>query len=196
MPALVLRSALALLFILTIGSCAPSRLVPSGPPPENWAVLVPGLWDDSSRYNQLRPLLEERGWRVLDFPLVPNNGSVSNRQLASQLGARIENTIPRRDQVALIGFSMGGLVARSYVQEMNGHRRVDRLLTIGSPNQGTETARLLNREGIREMVPGSPFLDSLNRRHFSTLREIPYGNIWTSSDGVILPAGNARIPGG
>jgi triacylglycerol lipase len=107
----------------------------------------------------------------------------------------IEETVPPGDRISIVGFSMGGLVARSYVQDFGGVRRVAQLLTIGTPNQGTETARLLLMPGIREMVPGSVWLQRLNRGSFNQLRRIRYGVIWSTTDGVVFPSASSQIPG-
>ena len=184
----------AVVLLLCLSQCEPTRQATQRPD-RHWVVLVPGLWDDASRFDHLRPVLQRQGWRTLDFPLNPNNGSASNGELAMQLGRMIEKTVPPGDRVSIIGFSMGGLVARSYVQDFGGLHRVAQLLMIGTPNQGTETARLLLMPGVREMVPGSAWLQRLNHGSFGQLRQIRYGVIWSTTDGVVFPSASSQIPG-
>lgn len=194
------RVALRSLFILSLCgwllcSCATVAPRPTAPV-QRWAVLVPGLFDYPSRFNHLKPLLEERGYRVLPISLNPNDGSVSIRRLAEQLRVSINQTIPPQDDIALVGFSMGGLVGRSYVQEFEGWRRVTKLLTIATPNQGTTSARLLGATAGPEMTPGSPFLRSLNVERLRELRRVRHGALYSVLDGVIWPSNSSRLPSG
>ncbi len=141
-------------------------------------------------------MLEERGYRVLSISLRPNDGSVSIGRLVGQLQQTIDQTIPPQDEIALIGFSMGGLVGRSYVQELEGWRRVNQLLTIATPNSGTTSARLLGATAGAEMTPGSPLLRSLNVERLREFRRIQHGAMYSTLDGVIWPSASGRLPSG
>ena len=63
----------------------------------------------------------------------------------------------------LVGFSMGGIVSRYYIQRLGGIERVQRYVNISAPNNGTWTAYLLSRLGCVQMRPESEFLRDLNR---------------------------------
>lgn len=56
---------------------------------------------------------------------------------AHQLGEYVENTVdpPGGTEIDLIGHSLGGMVARTYVQN-NSSAPIDQLITIGSPHKG------------------------------------------------------------
>lgn len=60
--------------------------------------------------------------------------------LSERLNQFIIKNIPAGERVNLIGHSMGGLIARSYAQGVEGTSRVNKILTIGSPNMGTAKA--------------------------------------------------------
>ncbi len=57
---------------------------------------------------------------------------------SEMLGNGVENVcaVTGFDKVDLIVHSMGGLVSRAYIKYFDGNSRVDRLLTIGTPNHG------------------------------------------------------------
>ena len=55
----------------------------------------------------------------------------------------------------LIGHSLGGLIARYYVQCLGGDERVHTLVTLGTPHGGTATAYLRARPAGRQLRPGS-----------------------------------------
>jgi triacylglycerol lipase len=155
--------------------------------------LLHGLGDTSRLFKRLRKYLEDRGWDVHTLDLIPNNGKAGLEVLARQARDYIRRVFPTNQPIDLIGFSMGGLVARYYVQRLGGLARVHRLITISTPHRGTWTAYLLRRKGVRQMRPGSTFLrdlesdsDSLNRLQFTS--------IWTPTDLMILPAHSSAMP--
>ena len=59
--------------------------------------------------------------------------------LADKLDTYIEANIASGEKVNLIGHSLGGLVARAYAQK-HGTSRINKIVTVGSPNMGTVQA--------------------------------------------------------
>jgi triacylglycerol lipase len=113
--------------------------------------------------------------------------------LAHQAQDYIHRAFPAHQPIDLIGFSMGGLVARYYVQRLGGLSRVHRLITISTPHCGTWTAYLLRRKGVRQMRPGSTFLRDLESDS-DTLNRLQFTSIWTPTDLMILPARSSVLP--
>src|SRR5690606_38097343 len=65
-------------------------------------------------------------------------------------------------QVDVVGHSLGGLIARYYVQRLGGDGRVRTLVTLGTPHSGTRVAPLANSHPIvRQMRPGAEVLEAL-----------------------------------
>ncbi len=52
-------------------------------------------------------------------------------------------------QVDVIGHSLGGLIARYYVQRLGGDIRAHTLVTLGTPHGGTRIAPLLSAPVVR-----------------------------------------------
>jgi len=103
--------------------------------------------------------------------------------IANQLENYIENTVdpPSESKIDLVGHSLGGMVARTYVQNNSDHQ-VDQLITIGSPHKGAPKVYYL-WEGAdlkRTLTPwqriGAGILLHLNKRGFQnnveTIRNI------------------------
>ncbi|MBY0588178.1 alpha/beta fold hydrolase [bacterium] len=75
--------------------------------------------------------------------------------------AAIIRSVPGDGPIHLVGHSMGGLVARTYL-ESDPDPRVRRVVMIGTPNQGAEKAIFFERVGLiglvgpaaRQLVPG------------------------------------------
>jgi triacylglycerol lipase len=96
-------------------------------------------------------------------------------------------------QVDIIAHSMGGLDSRMCVKQQDGSYYTDDLITIATPHQGTFVAYLgIITPGGRDMIPGSPFLDSLNSGSLSD--EVEYSSVWGTLDEAMLPNENAKLP--
>ena len=158
-------------------------------------VLVPGIWDTSSVFDRMAAQLEKAGLRPLAITLKPNDGSVPLEQSASELGRFINARLGSTQPLNIVGFSMGGLVARYYAQRLGGIARIAHLVTISSPHHGTGTALLESAPGVLEMRPGSPFLRDLDQ-DADRLAEVSCTWIWSPLDIVITPAESSRMPFG
>ncbi|GAC1466136.1 MAG: alpha/beta fold hydrolase [Chamaesiphon sp.] len=132
---------------------------------------------------------------MYDLSLTPNNGEVGLDKLAEQVADYISKTFPPEQPLDLVGFSMGGIVSRYYVQRLGGINKVQRFITISSPNQGTWTAYWYDRPGCFQMRPDSPFIDDLNQ-HVSMLEQLNFTSIWTQFDLIILPPWSSHLPVG
>jgi triacylglycerol lipase len=155
-------------------------------------VLVHGIWDTAKIFRSLSQVLKSNGFEPLAFDLKPSNGDLGLDQLATQVAAFIEENIPPEEQFDLVGFSMGGLVSRYYVQRLGGIERVRRLITISSPHRGTLWALTGGNPGSRQMQPGSDFLTDLNH-DLETLKRVSFASIWTPFDLTIVPARSSSL---
>lgn len=159
----------------------------------NPVVLVHGITDTSAIFQRMSGFLQQQGWSVFGLDLVPSNGDRGLDILAEQLAEFVEAKIPTGKPFDLVGFSMGGLVSRYYVQRLGGMERVDRFVTISSPHKGTLAAYLSQRPGCVQMRPNSDFLMDLNR-DVEQLARLNFTSIWTPNDLIILPASSSILP--
>lgn len=158
-------------------------------------LLVHGLTDTSRVFRTMQPYLEGFGHEVHCLDLVPNNGEAPLDVLGHQLAEYVRRHMPGDQKFDLVGFSMGGIVSRYYVQRLGGLERVRRFVTISSPHQGTWTARLRGGPGIQQMRRGSEFLAGLNR-DCECLEQLGFTSIWTRYDLMIVPARSSVLPVG
>ncbi len=165
----------------------------ASPAARNPVLLLHGFGDTAALFNRLCVHLEQRGRETHRFSLIPRWGGAGLEELARQVDAYIEATFPKDQKIDLIGFSMGGIVARYYLQRLGGLNRTARLITIASPHRGTWTAYLLWRCGVRQMRPGSDFLRDLEQDSH-LLTRIPFTSIWTPWDLMVLPPSSSVIP--
>jgi triacylglycerol lipase len=164
-------------------------------PTRNPVFLVHGIIDRAYVFKSLQTFLEREGWTVYALDLIPNDGRARIEVLAQQLAAFIDRQVGCDQLIDVIGFSMGGLVSRYYIQRLGGLDRVDHFISICAPNHGTHLALLMPLfAGIRQMCPNSDFLNDLNRDAIDQLGQINYTSLWTPSDLMIIPADSARMP--
>lgn len=159
----------------------------------NPVLLVHGLQDTRAKFQTLGAHLRERGWSVHALDLRPNDGRAPLEVLAAQVADYADRYLPLDQPFDLLGFSMGGLVTRYYLQRLGGAGRVQRYLNIAAPNNGTWLAQTLPLPGISQMRPGSSFLTDLNRDHRQVLAPLQVTVMWTPFDLMILPAHSSRL---
>lgn len=159
----------------------------------NPVVLVHGIDDTGAVFNKMAGFLREQGWVVHTLDMVPNNGEVGLERLAQQLSKYIYINFSDQQPIDVVGFSMGGIVSRYYIQRLGGIKRVQRFITISSPHNGTVMAYASLRPGCVQMRPDSLFLKNLNS-DVAMLKQLNFTSIWTPYDLMIVPAKSSQMP--
>jgi triacylglycerol lipase len=158
-------------------------------------VLVHGIFRNHHVMRPLLHTLESAGRKVLAPDLRPADGSAGILELAGQLADYVHDHLGPDERCDLIGHSMGGLVARTYVQRCGGDVRVRRLITLAAPHHGTQTAWFWPGRGVRDMRPGSPFLRNL-AGDVARLERVRVVSVWTPYDMIIVPPQSSALPVG
>src|SRR6185369_13560665 len=96
-------------------------------------------------------------------------------------------------QVIVVCHSMGGLIARRYLQ-VHGEARIARLVTIASPHHGTVMSRLGIGQHARQMEQGSDFLTALAAAEAASAPKLPATSIYTVHDNLVSPQDTSRLP--
>ena len=155
-------------------------------------LLIHGIMDNRSVFTVFRRALRRRGFGVVH---AVNYGLFTGdlRNAAHELRNHVEKLCEATgaDKVHIVGHSLGGVIARYYVQRMGGSARVDTLVTLGSPHSGTLGAYLIPTALGRQLRPGSPTLAEL---------ELPAPGcttrflvVWSRMDQMVVPQRNARL---
>lgn len=166
----------------------------------NPVILVHGFKDTAAKMQPLARALRKPGWTVFTPTLTPSWGQASIEEMARQLADFIDANLPRHAHFDLVGFSMGGIVSRYYLQRLGGLKRVDRFVAISVPQHGTWLAylcptKLFRWPGVAQLRPHSPFLNDLNS-DADQLQRLQFTSFWTPLDLMILPASSSRMPFG
>jgi len=149
-------------------------------------VLVHGIADRRTAFDKLEARLRAAGHDVRTIDPRSRLGRERLESLAQRLKEFVDVRFGQHARISLIGFSMGGIVSRYYLQRLGGLQRAERLITISSPHNGTRTARLLPFAGARQLRPGSDFLTDLNADR-AVLEPLGLLSFWTPYDLMISP---------
>ncbi len=184
------------LSFLAHGLLYPFGLRSAGPPPERrraqrTLVFVHGLGANRSSFFPLQTYLRLHGYSRQVSVTYRSAGSLE--RLALQLKRTIDERVAG-GRVDLIAHSMGGLVSRVYLQKLGGARRVDRLITLGTPHAGSHAANFIPSALVRQLLPDGPFLRDLNAR--PAPEGVRTTSIVAGRDLLVQPADSAVCPFG
>lgn len=160
-------------------------------------LMVHGIWDQGVRFDRMRAGLERAGrGPIMAIDLSPNDGTGAIEALAEQVDRAAHELLERAgaSKLDLVGFSMGALVSRYWVQRMSGKASVRRFVAISGPQQGTLTAFAMGKAGVVQMRPGSPLLAALDADP-DPWGEVEVHTMWTPYDLMIVPPRSSRLRG-
>lgn len=155
-------------------------------------LLVHGMVDNRSIFTVLRRALRRRGFGriwTMNYHVLTHDV----RTAAQRLGTLVESICTQTgyERIHVVGHSMGGIIARYYVQRLGGDARVHTLVTLGSPHAGTNAARLLPQGVCRQLRPTSDVVAELAEPAPGCRTR--FVAFWSDLDALISPKQSARI---
>ncbi|GEB56428.1 esterase/lipase family protein [Streptomyces gardneri] len=156
-------------------------------------VLLHGFVDNRSVFVLLRRVLNRHGRDCVES-LNYSPLTCDLRSAAELLGRRVEEIRARTGhaEVDIVGHSLGGLIARYYVQRLGGDTRVRTLVMLGTPHSGTRVAPLADAHPlVRQMRPGSAVLRELADPAPGCRTR--FVSFWSDLDQVMVPVETARL---
>lgn len=169
---------------------------------EGPVVLVPGLGGARGGLEALATRLQQAGRTT--FVLTDPGGSTGDLDAQAQfLAAEVERLAAQgAPSVDVVGYSAGGVVARLYIRRYQGALRVRRLVTLGSPHHGTETADAgaILAPGACPLACAQLTTDSEILEELNSVDETPTGpryvSIFTEDDETVRPVSTSKLTGG
>lgn len=198
------RHALAVKLLLTEFFCLlltlllrplgwlPVRIA-SGATRQTPVILLHGLFQNRSCLLLLQWRLRTAGFdRVISVNTPPWRDLES---LVDTVAATVEavRQATGREKVHLVGHSMGGILARCYLQLRSGAPQVANCVTLGTPHRGSKLAPFAVSRLGRSLLPGSELLSRLNAAPLP--ENIHFTAIYTRHDNIIVPMESARLAG-
>jgi triacylglycerol lipase len=155
-------------------------------------LLLHGLFQNRAVWFLMKQRLEQCGFPVVTMNLPPF-------EMVETLGRKIAETVEETlvtydaEQIDIVGHSMGGLLARYYIEFMDGDKRVNHCIMLGTPNAGSKLAPFALSPLGRDLMPGSDFLTELNAAPLS--EKVSYVTIYSHHDNLVIPAESAELTG-
>ena len=155
-------------------------------------VVLHGLFATAGALRPLRRKIERAtGFPTVSFTFEPGCDVAT---LAHRLSVLLTDA-PRDARVQLVGHSLGGVVARYFVQVAPCDARVVQTISLGSPFAGTRAASIVPRFVSRDVAVGSRVLDKIERR-WRLGAHVPHTSILASHDQLVAPRWSAAYPHG
>jgi len=144
-------------------------------------ILLPGFGAGPRSMRVMESFLLRRGHRVRDWGLGLNTGDA--RMLRGQLKRVVEESIAAHGEpVVLVGWSLGGYIAREYAREHPAG--IGRIITLGSPVIGgpryTATAGWYRSQG-HDLAE----IERAVAQRYATPLRVPVTAIYSRRDGIV-----------
>lgn len=155
-------------------------------------IFVHGLSDRASIFTRLQDRLHGCG----AGPFLTATYSPFNPDIRTAAQALAEQVERAREEaggrpVCLVGHSLGGLIARYYVQRLGGDAHVSLVITLATPHSGTAMALLAPHPVLRQLRPGSELLSELAEPCAGCRTR--FVAFYSDLDEAVLPASRGRL---
>lgn len=137
--------AILLNFIIAIGAAA------EGAHAKDTVILIHGFIGAPSDLGDIEQRLNEEGYQTLNMKYDSRSGTIE--ALADEVFERALSAVPIDRKVSIVTHSMGGLLARSYL-ERHSIPSLERMVMIAPPNHGSEVAGELSQYSLYREFSG------------------------------------------
>ncbi|MCF8160390.1 MAG: alpha/beta fold hydrolase [Polaromonas sp.] len=155
-------------------------------------LLVHGYICNYRLWDKLARALHEAGHPVLAITLEPLFTSIDDYAPQIQQAVRQLQQASGATQVALVGHSMGGLVIRAWMRS-RGSADVAKVITLGTPHQGTQMASWSPTTNAAQMAWHSAWLQALQASETAATRRLMHIAL-TRHDNIVYPQREQILP--
>ncbi len=156
-------------------------------------LLLHGLFINRAGWFWFKTALRRRGFRNL---VTMNLSSYHNEEALTEQVAKCVDELRHSlnvERVHLVGHSMGGIIARNYLQLRGGENKVERCVFLGTPHAGSKLTPFALSPLSNALVPNSEFLKRLAAAPVPPKTKL--FNIYSSKDNMVVPANSAHLDG-
>ncbi len=165
-------------------------------PGKRGMVLVHGFFCNRALWTDWMLRLQAENRVFVSVDLEPAFGTISNYAQV------VEAAVKQVEQATglppvIVGHSMGGLAIRAWAAQLLGSQgmgRVHRIVTLGTPHQGTAMAAWSSTTNGREMRQGSLWQQH-NASHLPDNFAQHCTCYYSHCDNIVFPASSATLPG-
>lgn len=155
-------------------------------------LLVHGYICNHRVWDKMARALQQAGHPVLAITLEPLFTSIDDYAAQIQQAVRQLQQASGATQVALVGHSMGGLVIRAWMRR-HGSADVAKIITLGTPHQGTQMASWSPTTNAAQMAWHSPWLQALQASETAAARQLMHIAL-THHDNIVYPQREQVLP--
>ena len=162
---------------------------------EEPVLFIHGFSQNASNGWRIMRALRAQGYsNLVGMTLMGKYGPLAD--MAPQVAEKVEELCLKTQSktVTIIAHSMGGIVARYYIQRLEGNKRVRRLITLGTPHKGSKVTALLTVPAAKDMLVEGAFLENLNA-DVKELEPTELIAMYSPFDAKIVPWDSALHPG-
>lgn len=154
-------------------------------------LLLHGLFLNRSCWSVMKLRLRLQG--ITDVHTINMPPTRDIETLTEKVALKIDTLRHTRncDKVHLIGHSMGGIIARNYVQIRGGADKVDQCILLGSPHDGSKLAPFAVTKLSEAVMPACDFLTNLNKKALP--KKVTVTNIYSKHDNLVIPFESAIL---
>lgn len=161
--------------------------------PSHPVLLLHGLFHNRACWLWSRLYMRLKGYTaVYSMNLPPWREVESLTEEVAKKVDEIRHTLGE-EKVALVGHSMGAMIARNYLQNRGGAERVSHLVMLGAPNAGSKLVPFALLPLGALLVPGSEFLTRLASAPLPEKTQIT--SIYSRLDNMVIPFESCRLEG-
>lgn len=196
--ALLMETVCFFLFLITyplrvIWDFTPVRVQKKGETP---VMLVHGYGANSASMAFLQWMLRRMGWSnvyIISYTPPTANARGLAKQLAHKAGQIMEKC--EADKIDIVCHSMGGVLTRYALINLDLADKVDCVVTLGSPHRGSRVAGLVPAMGsAAQLRHDSPFIKEV-AADGDTPGNARFYSLWSEFDSFVLPVRSALIQG-
>lgn len=146
-------------------------------------VFVHGYLSNPASFFPLSAYLQSMGKKqILSFRY---SSKLGVERAAKELRDYLKNHV-RGGRVDLVCHSLGGVIARVYIQELGVHRKVDKCISLGTPHLGTYNSYWVSSKIGKELRPDSDLMKRLSQSK-KTSPKVTFTSIVGGSDNIVIP---------
>ncbi|MDD2918022.1 alpha/beta fold hydrolase [Rhodoferax sp.] len=148
-------------------------------------LLVHGYISNYRVWDKVARALHHAGHPVLAITLEPLFASIEDYTPQIQQAVQQLKQATGAARVTLVGHSMGGLVIRAWLRR-HGSAVVAKIITLGTPHQGTNSAAWPLTTNVAQMNWHSPWLQALQAAESQATRQLIHIAL-TRHDNIVYP---------
>lgn len=155
-------------------------------------LLIHGYGANGGFWAHLSDMLEHERISHTTVNLEPMTASIDDYAAQVERAVQALRKATGAHKVAIVGHSMGGLVARAWLRR-HGASDVARVITLGTPHHGTGLASMGVGSNARQMQLSCEWLQQLEA--FDREQRGLFTSIYSYHDNIIAPQTSCHLPG-